>query len=316
MAHEKRYTAKQVTEIVLTKAGELLKKFPKLAKYETENSKKLGYKPSKLGAEEKMPEKTDEAYDVEKQNAAPERRIKEQIDPRKNPKENEEGNNAAPGARPYNTKKYGMEGQVRKSEEKSSKNKFGEHIRQHLVDKVHHSMKQHGYETHEASPNQVSEHARNIGIKDLKGHEVVHASDTYQHEKELKKDGSIQAGIAAAGGGGNMPINPGVVSALGHAFGKSEEGLEKADPLSSIAGDRAKRAEGYKQRGDSKSHEIAVEGMKDSHKKRLQDIKDAPKPNLPKSEEMAKADMPAAKNIGSAKLAKFMMQKSEKRSKS
>jgi hypothetical protein len=35
---------------------------------------------------------------------------------------------------------------------------------------------------------------------------------------DLQKDGSIQAGIAAAGGGGNMPINSGVVNALGSAF--------------------------------------------------------------------------------------------------
>lgn len=39
---------------------------------------------------------------------------------------------------------------------------------------------------------------------------------------ELKKDGSIQAGIAAAGGGGNTPVNAGVASSLGGAFGKAE----------------------------------------------------------------------------------------------
>lgn len=38
----------------------------------------------------------------------------------------------------------------------------------------------------------------------------------------MKKDGSIQSGIAAAGGGGNTPINSGVVSSMGGAFGKKE----------------------------------------------------------------------------------------------
>jgi len=46
----------------------------------------------------------------------------------------------------------------------------------------------------------------------------------------MKKDQSIQQGIAAAGGGGNAPINPGVASSLGGAFGKveNENNINKA----------------------------------------------------------------------------------------
>lgn len=291
MANEKRYTARQAAEAVMAKAGELVKKFNDLKKYETENSKKLGYKPSKLGAQEKDAEpKSDAAYNVEKQGAAPDRRVQEQIDPRVNPKENAEGNNAAPGARPYNTKKYGMEGQVRKSEE--SKDKFGMHVRQHLVDKVHHSMKEHGYETHEASPNQVKEHAHNIGIKNLNGHEVVHAADTYRHEKkDLKKDDSIQAGIAAAGGGGNAPVNAGVASSLGSAFGKSEAlnkdfGANFAQAATSGSITPAKISQGAQ----------SIAGPSPT----------PPPPPVKKSEQYEKSEGIAGKNTGVAKLAKFL----------
>lgn len=51
--------------------------------------------------------------------------------------------------------------------------------------------------------------------------EALHKCGYAKSEKnQLNKDGSIQQGIAAAGGGGNMPINAGVSSALGGAFGK------------------------------------------------------------------------------------------------
>ena len=51
-----------------------------------------------------------------------------------------------------------------------------------------------------------------------------------------------------------------------------------------MAGDRIKRAQGYKERDDKLSNKIAIEGAKDSHKERLQGIKNAPKPNLGKAE--------------------------------
>lgn len=388
MSNEKRYTAKQAAEVVMAKVGELIKKFPGLKKYETENSKKLGYKPSKLGAEEKDAQpKSDAAYDVEKQKAAPERRVHEQIDPRVNPKENAEGNNAAPGARPYNTKKYGMEGQVRKSEAgmhkveyhstnlekritnenekgvhpilpiyesgkgishgrsvagqktrqvssgrgtpeisgvkakeehkrvlgelknqpkpnlpkseemakaEDKKDRHGMSVRQHLVDKVHHSMKQHGYETHEASPNQVKEHAHNIGIKNLGSHEIVHAADTYRHEKELKKDATdaIQHGINTMSGGSTQSAQPsqGVASALSGAFGKSEElnkdfGSNFAQAATSGSITPAKIAQGAQS---------------------IANPSPTPAP-------VKKSEAPAGKSIGSAKLAKFMEDKADKR---
>lgn len=52
--------------------------------------------------------------------------------------------------------------------------------------------------------------------------------------KNLKKDGSIQAGIAAAGAGAHPQPNAGVASALGGAFGKSS--FNKCDKIKGIIG--------------------------------------------------------------------------------
>jgi len=62
------------------------------------------------------------------------------------------------------------------------------------------------------------------------------------------------------------------------------------DPLNPIAGNRIKRASGYKQQGDKLGHTIAMEGAKDAHKERLQSIKSAPKPKLDKSELLQRAE--------------------------
>ncbi len=82
--------------------------------------------------------------------------------------------------------------------------------------------------------------------------------------------------------------------------------LDKSeDPLTSVAGDRAKRAVGYKEGGDTLSHKIASEGSKEAHKERLAGIKTAPKPNLDKNEECGMK--------GHIKLAKFMGRMEAKR---
>jgi hypothetical protein len=366
MSNEKRYTAKQVTEAVLAKAGELIKKFPGLKKYESENSKKLGTQ---------APHRHQDAIDEE--DIMGKRRVRTQQDPDKNPKENAEGNNAAPGARPYNVKKYGMEGQVRKAEAgmhkveyhsadlekrqgglhprhkydslrskvpgmfssmankdyapeakaqakelhadkldsiksqpkpnlpkseegmakaEDKKDKMGMSVRQHLIDKVHHSMKSHGYKTHEASPNQFKEHAHNIGIKNLNGHEIVHGSDTYQHDgAEMKKDATdaIQHGINTMTGGQSQSApqpSAGVAASLGSAFGKSEElkkdfGQNFANAAASGSITPAKIAQGAQ----------SIAGP-------------SPTPAPAK-----KSEAPAGKSIGSAKLAKFMEYKASKR---
>lgn len=77
-----------------------------------------------------------------------------------------------------------------------------------------------------------------------------------------------------------------------HTLAKAE------DPLNPIAGERIKRAAGYKERGDEVGNKIAMDGAKDSHKERLEGIKSQPKPNLDKAEE--------APMKGHIKLAKFM----------
>lgn len=70
------------------------------------------------------------------------------------------------------------------------------------------------------------------------------------------------------------------------------ESLEKADMLhDNVAQRRQGRAAGYKARGDTKSHEIAIQGAKESHKEQLGALKAQPKPNLPKSE-VIKAENP------------------------
>lgn len=55
------------------------------------------------------------------------------------------------------------------------------------------------------------------------------------------------------------------------------------DPLSADhpAPKRAARAADYKERGDMKSHEIAMEGLKEAHKDKAEAIKAQPKPKLP-----------------------------------
>jgi len=88
MKSEKQFTAKEAALEVLKKTHELL------AKYETENSKRLGDHKTPIKAE--IPEKTDLAYDVDSKKE----RIKHQISPGKNPKEKAEGNNEPYGTEP------------------------------------------------------------------------------------------------------------------------------------------------------------------------------------------------------------------------
>lgn len=80
-----------------------------VCKSEGVGSKKIGGKPSELGAQEKEPEKTDEAYDVEpgKKEMGQDPRLAEQKAPGANPKEEAEGNNELPGTTPN---KVGQDG--------------------------------------------------------------------------------------------------------------------------------------------------------------------------------------------------------------
>ncbi len=73
-----------------------------LLKYEPENSKKLGYKLSEAGKEERQPEASDKAFDVKsgKESTSPDPRLAEQKDPQHNAKENAEGNNELAGTTP------------------------------------------------------------------------------------------------------------------------------------------------------------------------------------------------------------------------
>lgn len=419
MAHEKQYTAKQVTDAVLTKVSEVLKGYESLKKSEkTWNSPKLGTQAPHRHQDE-----------IDEPHITGEHRVREQEDPHKNPKEKAEGNNAPSGQKPemaveYNKqplKKSAISGMhkveyhskgvrspissdlksgtsvaglkvrgsqnvtgpntkeakaktaarwiggakensknnlkelrsmpkpnlpkseegMEKKEEKPSKDKFGQHVRQHLIDKVHHSLKEMGRKDHEVSPNSFHAHAHAIGIKNLHGHEIVHGADTYKCEKseslakdfgsnfaqaattpgaitpakiqqgarsigapkpsptpaakcekaeDLEKDGSIQSGIAAAGGGGNTPINSGVASSLGGAFGKAEKNPDEKEDA---------------KLGEKVEHDV---------ERHMEENKEAEKEE---GHKMVKTEFQAAKVSGVSKLAKFLeVKKSEQLKKS
>lgn len=68
-----------------------------------------------------------------------------------------------------------------------------------------------------------------------------------------------------------------------HKRGQKAKEMEKGeDLLNPVAGERIKRAEGYKKQGDQMSNQIAREGAIGSHKERLEGIKQAPKPKFGK----------------------------------
>ncbi|HXN74976.1 MAG TPA: hypothetical protein VN855_00605 [Candidatus Acidoferrum sp.] len=122
MAHEKHFTAKQAANAILEKVGDILKKskvmkekplskselevdfdaVSALLKGETENSKKLGYKLPEAGRNEKQPEKSDGAFQVEGKGhpSSNDPRLGTQPNPEKNPKEQAEGNNELAGTTP------------------------------------------------------------------------------------------------------------------------------------------------------------------------------------------------------------------------
>jgi len=75
----------------------------KLKKYETSNSKKLGYKLSEAGKEERSPEASDQSFKVQgkdQKTSSGEKRLAEQKDPMHNSKEQAEGNNEPAGTTP------------------------------------------------------------------------------------------------------------------------------------------------------------------------------------------------------------------------
>jgi len=94
--------------------------------------------------------------------------------------------------------------------------------------------------------------------------------------KELKKE---KASHMAKSGMHTVVYQP-----LGKSETEENDLMKAEDALSSVAGDRIKRAAGYKDKGDKLGHKIAMEGAKESHQKRLKDIKEAPKPDLGKAE--------------------------------
>lgn len=74
-----------------------------MEKYETSNSKKMGYKLSDAGKETVQPEKSDHAFEVEgekSKKSSDDARLAQQKDPQHNAKENAEGNNELAGTTP------------------------------------------------------------------------------------------------------------------------------------------------------------------------------------------------------------------------
>jgi len=86
-----------------TKAQENWMEKGEMTKYETSNSKKLGYKLSEAGKEEVQPEASDNAFKVKGEKAdksSNDPRMAQQKDPQHNAKENAEGNNELAGTTP------------------------------------------------------------------------------------------------------------------------------------------------------------------------------------------------------------------------
>lgn len=100
MSEEKKSSAKEAALAVLKKVEEMLKKSEILTKYETENSKKLGYQLPPI--KQKEAEKSDKAFEVEGKNSksSNDPRLGHQVSPAKNPKEKAEGNNPKWGSEP------------------------------------------------------------------------------------------------------------------------------------------------------------------------------------------------------------------------
>lgn len=149
--------------------------------------------------------------------------------------------------------------------------------------KIHSKLKREGYSEESADKIDGAIKAK-VQKSDEEGHNPDEKADAALGEKveqevqdheENNSDPSHEKGhIKLAKFVGSMQAKRG--TRPGKEMDKAE------DPLSSVAGDRMKRAEGYKKQGDTMSNKIAVEGAKDSHKERLAGIQAAPKPKLGK----------------------------------
>jgi hypothetical protein len=102
MANEKKITAREAAQKVLSKVHEILAKSETLQKYQTENSPKLGVKYGSIEKDQKPVERDYSDYEVKsgKSLSSDQKREKKQISPSKNPKEEAEGNNKPDGSEP------------------------------------------------------------------------------------------------------------------------------------------------------------------------------------------------------------------------
>lgn len=108
MEHEKKYTAKQAALAVLKKTEELLKAHKHVGWGKLHGKlEREGYSDKSAdkiaGSIKAKVEKSEEHEMKEKQGVQP------QLAPEKNPAENRENGNPAPGALPQNEEKYGAE---------------------------------------------------------------------------------------------------------------------------------------------------------------------------------------------------------------
>lgn len=98
------------------------------------------------------------------------------------------------------------------------------------------------------------------------------SSPALNMSEKMHKDGSIQAGIAAAGGGGNNPINSGVVGGMQGAFGKEESKFKEVQHKIEGQGHSAESAAkitaaiGRKEIGQKAMTERSVAARKSDHR--------------------------------------------------
>jgi len=143
--NDKKFSAREAAQAVLAKAYQVLAKSETLKKYETANSPKAGVKYGKIETAQKPMERDYSEYEVKPgsslDSAGP--RLKRQISPSMNPKEEAEGNNKPDGMEP----RYEFKDKVAKelAKEKAAHMDKGEKLAKGDWAKIHSKLKREGY---------------------------------------------------------------------------------------------------------------------------------------------------------------------------
>jgi hypothetical protein len=177
MPSEKLFTPRQATLAVLNKVEELLKN-SELVKYETSNSKKLGYKLPEAGKKEIYPQSEDKKFNGQAH-------IDHQKAPGNNPKEKAEGNNPSRDALPKDLGKS-------ENPDKEADAKLGE--------KVEHDVERHMIENkdaeqkegHKIMKDEKKNYPKDLASKNIEAH-MKHKEEHPGGAKQAEAIGIEQA---------------------------------------------------------------------------------------------------------------------------